>query len=125
MHKREQGQSLVEFALSLIVLLVLFLGIIDLGRVFTTYIVITNAAREGAWYGSMHPTDTAGIVDHVVQEAQGSGITLTAANVTISSSQVSGTPLNVTVHYDFALLTFIIPGRQTIQLQYTAEMVIF
>lgn len=125
MHKREQGQNLVEFALASVILLVIFLGVFDLGRVFSAYIVITNAAREGAWYGAMHPTDLAGIVDHVIQEAQGAHVTLTAANVAVSTSGARGTPLLVTVHYDFALLSFIIPGTQTIQLQHTAEMVIF
>jgi Flp pilus assembly protein TadG len=125
MRRHEQGQNLVEFALSLVVLLVIFLGIFDLGRAFTSYIVIANAAREGAWYGSMHPADSNGIVSHVAAEAQGSGITLTAANVAISSSQVSGTPLSVTVHYDFTLFSFVVPGKHTIRLQYAAKMVIF
>jgi Flp pilus assembly protein TadG len=124
MHKRELGQNLVEFALSLTVFLVVFLGVFDLGRAFTTYIIITNAAREGAWYGAMHPTDSAGIVAHVSQEAQGSGIVLTAANVTVSSSGVKGTPLQVTVHYDFCLWSFVVPGVSTVRLQHSAEMVI-
>jgi hypothetical protein len=88
--------------LSLVVLPVIFPGILDLGRAFTTYIIITKAARESAYYGGMHPTDTAGIVAHVSQEAQGSGITLTAANVAVSSSGVKGTPLRVTERYDFS-----------------------
>lgn len=125
MRKREQGQNLVEFALSLVVLLAIFLGIFDLGRAFNAYIIITNAAREGAYYGGMHPTDTAGIVAHVSQEAQGSGITLTAANVAVSSSGVKGTPIRVSVHYDFSLVSFVVPGIRTIRLQHSAEMVIY
>jgi len=38
---------LVEFALVLPLLLLMLVGIADLGRAFTTYIAITNAAREG------------------------------------------------------------------------------
>jgi Flp pilus assembly protein TadG len=95
------GTDLVEFALSLVVLPVIFLGILDLGRALTTYI-ITHAARESASYARMHPTDAAGIVSHVSQEVQGSGITLTAANVAVSSSGAKGTPLRVTEHYDFS-----------------------
>jgi Flp pilus assembly protein TadG len=45
-----RGQSLVEFVLVLPLLLVLILGAMDIGRMITTKIVLTNAAREGANY---------------------------------------------------------------------------
>jgi hypothetical protein len=88
--------------LLLVVLPVIFPGIFDLGRAFTTYIIITKAARDSACYGGMHPTDTAGIVSHVSQEAQGSAIALTAANVAVPGSGVKGTPLRVTERYGFS-----------------------
>ena len=52
-----KGQSLVEMALILPLLLVLIISAIELGRLFYTQIVITNAAREGAYYLSTHPFD--------------------------------------------------------------------
>ena len=48
--QRPRGQALVEFALLLPLLLLLILGAMDIGRMFYTKIVITNAAREGANY---------------------------------------------------------------------------
>lgn len=45
---RQRGQSLVEFALVLPVLLVLLLGIADFGRVFAAGIILEAAARNGA-----------------------------------------------------------------------------
>jgi Flp pilus assembly protein TadG len=42
------GQSLVEFALILPILAVIFLGAVDLTRAFYYYIVLENATREGA-----------------------------------------------------------------------------
>ena len=42
------GQSLVEFALLLPVLAILFLGAVDLTRAFYYYIVLENATREAA-----------------------------------------------------------------------------
>ena len=51
------AQSLVEFALVLPFLLVLIISTIELGRLFYAQIVITNAAREGAYYLSTHPDD--------------------------------------------------------------------
>ena len=45
----ESGAELIEFALSLpILLLLVVLGIIDFGLLFRRYEVVTNAAREGA-----------------------------------------------------------------------------
>ena len=55
--KREYGQSMTEFALSLVILLTLLAGVVDLGRVFFAYIIIRDAAQEGAVYGSIAPKD--------------------------------------------------------------------
>lgn len=123
--RRMRGQSMAEFALCLLVLILILLGAFDLGRVFHAYIVITNAAREGAYYGAMHPTDTNGIVTRVLSEAEGSGIALSTANVSVSSSGISSTPMCVTVSYDFTLLTSFLLGGRTIRLQSCAEMVVY
>jgi len=48
---------LVEFALVIPLLLVLVISAVELGRLFYTQIVITNAAREGAYYLSTHRKD--------------------------------------------------------------------
>ncbi len=53
--KSESGQSLVEFALVLVFLLTLLAGIYDLGRAFFAYIIIRDAAQEGAVFGSVAP----------------------------------------------------------------------
>lgn len=45
---RTRGQSLVEFALVLPVLLLFLLIVVDFGRLFFSYIEVKNAAREGA-----------------------------------------------------------------------------
>ncbi len=58
--RREQAQSLVEFALLLPFLLLLLLGTVEIGRSFRTYITLTNAAREGAVWLTRHPSDSAG-----------------------------------------------------------------
>jgi Flp pilus assembly protein TadG len=58
--RRSRGQSLVEFALIVPIMLVLAGGTLDLGRLFYARVSIENAAREGAFYGSMNPRcDTA------------------------------------------------------------------
>ena len=54
-----RGQSLVELAILLPVLLILALGVIDYGRVYFAYVSVTNAARNGAHYASESPAATA------------------------------------------------------------------
>jgi len=47
-HKKsERGAELVEFALMLSILLVIFAGLWDFGRAYRVHQAITNAAREG------------------------------------------------------------------------------
>ena len=48
--KKYFGQSLIEFALVLPIIALLIFGAMDIGRIVTTKIVMTNAAREGANY---------------------------------------------------------------------------
>ncbi len=55
--RSEDGQSLVEFALVVMPLFVILLGIIQFGFVFNSYVTITNAAREGARNGSIYVYD--------------------------------------------------------------------
>jgi Flp pilus assembly protein TadG len=56
--KGQRGQSLVELALSLTVILMLLAGAVDFGMAFFSYTAIRDAAQEGALYGSINgPTD--------------------------------------------------------------------
>ncbi|PYR46146.1 MAG: hypothetical protein DMF95_19070, partial [Acidobacteria bacterium] len=48
MRDNERGAVLIEFALVLPLLLVLFAGMFDMGLAFQRYQAVTNAAREGA-----------------------------------------------------------------------------
>ena len=62
--RRESGQALVELALAIPALLLLALGVIEIGRYAYISILIGNAARAGAAYGSQSSpasADTAGI----------------------------------------------------------------
>lgn len=46
--RAERGAAAVEFALVLIPLVILLLGIIEFGYIFNQQLTVTNAAREGA-----------------------------------------------------------------------------
>ena len=49
-----RGQALVEFALSLVLLVLIAFGLIDLGRAFYFAVELKGAAREGARHGSWY-----------------------------------------------------------------------
>ncbi len=52
-----EAAAIVEFAVSLPLLIVLVVGIYDFGAAFNMKQELTNAAREGARYGSTQPTN--------------------------------------------------------------------
>lgn len=64
-ERSKEGQSLVELALCMPLLLLLMLGTLDVGRLFFDYVELRNAVREGAGYGSHFPTDNSGMRDRV------------------------------------------------------------
>ena len=52
-HRRagpRRGQTLVEFALTLPILLLLLFGVIEFGRIFQAWVTLQNAARAAARY---------------------------------------------------------------------------
>ena len=51
-RKSARGQGMVEFALTIPIVLILMLGIIEFGRLLFVYTSITSAGREAARYGS-------------------------------------------------------------------------
>lgn len=108
--RRERGQSLVETAVVLPILLLLVAAVVDFGRAFDAYIVLTNAAREGARFGSVKPTLTEGEVKQiVVDDVLGSGTNIThmggftADNVTVEGQTAKSEVVKVTVTYEFDL----------------------
>jgi hypothetical protein len=64
--EREKGQGLVEFAVSLVILMLILAGILDLGRMFFQYIAMRDAAQEGAVFGIVYPTHCDQIVDRTL-----------------------------------------------------------
>ncbi len=61
LKKSERGQSLVELAISLMVILMVLAGAVDFGRAFFAIIALRDAAQEGVLYASVNPDDEAGI----------------------------------------------------------------
>ncbi len=120
-RRGERGNALVEFALVLPLLLLVFAGIVDFGFLFQRYEVITNAAREGARLAVL-PGYTAGDVQNRTNEYIATGLGMTpgevAARATVELGTVTVSPgvgaaftgaqVTVTFRYDYLLLGFIV-----------------
>jgi Flp pilus assembly pilin Flp len=102
-RRSERGASLIETALVLPLLLLLVGGIVDLGGAFNSYIMVTNASREGARYASKFPKDADGIVKATKQEATNFGVALADEEMVIyvefAEGQLSGKPVSVSVTF--------------------------
>jgi len=57
----ERGQSLIELAITLPILILLLLGTLDFGMAIFSYSMLRDAAQEGAFYGSFNPNNVAEI----------------------------------------------------------------
>jgi Flp pilus assembly protein TadG len=80
-----EGQSLLEFAVLLPILLLLALGVIEVGRFAYIAILVGNAARAGVAYGaqsSITAGDTNGIVQAAVNDFKNNGPGVGSLNVT-------------------------------------------
>lgn len=139
----EKGQSLVELALLLPVLIMLLMGTVDLGRAFYTYVAITNAAREGARYGASFPTVNSGIRDRVRNEISGTSLSIPDSQIPdptcnayvpgstelgdseSCSAAVAGDYITVRVDYPFQFLTGAILRLGSITMSNSATMAIY
>lgn len=127
----QHGQDILEFAIVLPFLLLILFGALDLGRVFHAAITITNIAREGSRHGSIYPDATEGEIAAVARdEALNSGIDLSSSLITRTCADVSpadgtcdsGSPIRVTIAYNFDLLFGEIISLPQIQMVRYVEM---
>jgi Flp pilus assembly protein TadG len=100
--KNEKGQSLVEFALVLPLLLLLLLGIMEFGLMFSNKLTLVNAAREGARYGAVHNVDSDYIVK-VKSKVKSAAVGLNISDTQIDVVKASGN-ITVNVSYNFTVL---------------------
>lgn len=108
-HSLQRGQTLVEFALILPVFLFLVVVIFDFGRAVYYYSTINNAAREGARFGVVNPTNYGGMVDAAKNYAIGLGtdnLNVTAGPGTTEwVGDEEAYTVKVTVNYCFVPVT--------------------
>jgi Flp pilus assembly protein TadG len=93
--KSKVGQGMVEFALTLPVLMLLMLGIIEFGRLLFAYSAVTTAAREAARYGS-----AAGGLDTTINNYQDCDGIRAAATRIGALAGVENSAAGVAIAYD-------------------------
>jgi Flp pilus assembly protein TadG len=123
-QERSRGQALVELALALPVLLLIFMGLFDFGRAVFAYNSLSNAAREGARVAIVDQTVNGGVPVGATEAAnQATGLGLNpadAAQVQVSylmpdltgpcATRSLGCIAEVSVHYQFQAITPIVGG---------------
>jgi len=116
---RSAGQTLTEFALVIPILLLLLLGLFDIGRAVYAYTTISNAAREGARVLIVDQTQSSGVYRAQTEAAaSATALGISDASVTIMfrtpdlsgacSGRNIGCVAEVTVPYSYGAITPII-----------------
>jgi len=118
---QQKGQSLVEFALLLPILVVIIFSAVEFGRLWMTMNLLTGAAREGARVAAVTAPNAA-----LVQSAANnvlSAVNITGATVTVVGPNAANA-VTVTVKINYTVLTgSIVPGLSgTLQLTRSVSM---
>ena len=122
--ENEKGQSLVEFALVVPLLLLLVIGVAEFGRAWMTQNILTGAAREAVRLLAV-PAPAGGVAvagDRATEVLASAGISTASVVVTDNSAFEA---VRVTITYNFPVtIAGFIPGlgNATIPLSSTTTM---
>lgn len=130
MHTSENGQSLVELAVTITILMMLLAGTIDFGRAFFTWVALRDAAQEGASYASIDPTNLPEIEERVydiLEKSDTINDPRSAVEVTrnLTGAACLGNTVELIVNYDEFPLTMpflgTILGTNTLRIHATIQ----
>lgn len=119
---RKEGQSLIEFAIVLPFLLLFLMSIFEFGFMFSSYLTITNGAREGGRLASL-----GGSFSSVETKVESVSPTLDISKMTVTMDPsaddlVPGESVTVTVTYNYQVVTPIIGAITGNDVLLTSEM---
>lgn len=149
-HVPEHGQSLVEMTVGMVILLIIVMGILDLGRVYFTYLTLQDAAGEAALFLAVDPccwiapddTDPDVPSDRRCSKPNNAkyraaysadasfaaaiyGLGVDGFQANVDNPLVAGSPITVSVHYPYQPLTPLISAiAPSIRLGATASNVV-
>ena len=108
LQKKEKGQATVEMALVMPIIILLLFGIMEFGRIFNAYLIVTTASREGARAGVVGAADAA-IRSAVTTTAGTLDTVAMSVYITPSSSlRTRGASLTVSIEYPIRVFTPVI-----------------
>lgn len=99
---RDAGQSLVEFAILIPVLLAVVIGIFEFGRAWNIDQVLTNAAREGGRLAVIETSSEGDVLDTVENALTNASLDPAVATITVDGmSDGYGTQATVQIQYPY------------------------
>lgn len=98
-----RGQSVVEFALVLPLILLVLFGITEFGRAWMTANILTSAAREGCRLAVVTGPNVGAVTTRVNNVCAAAGVTPT--NITVTGPVGPERLVTVTVNANFEVLT--------------------
>ncbi len=105
-HRNDKGQSMVEMAIILPVLLLILFSIFEFGRILGAYMLVHDLARDGVRYGVVGMSDQS-IKDHIMEHDSFLSISSDDINITPSIRSL-GSALTVGIDYEIEIITPII-----------------
>ncbi|MGE0598266.1 MAG: TadE/TadG family type IV pilus assembly protein [Dehalococcoidia bacterium] len=110
LRRTEAGQALVEFTMILPIFLLLLFGLVDFGRAFYTWLIVTNAAREGARVAAVQKpqSDVDARIYESFCESYPTQCTLDPAKLSITRTNIQGArgeAVTIDLAYDFDYAT--------------------
>jgi hypothetical protein len=105
-HRNGKGQSMVEMAIILPVLLLILFSIFEFGRILGAYMLVHDLARDGVRYGVVGMSDQS-IKDHIMEHDSFLSISSDDINITPSIRSL-GSALTVGIDYEIEIITPII-----------------
>lgn len=105
--KTDAGQSLLEIAITVPLLLLLLVGVVDIGRIYYYTIALSTGASEGAAYAATLSVPDAAAITQRVCDASGFaalGSPCDGLDLLESSVGTGGADAHVVVAYDLDLL---------------------
>lgn len=122
--RKQQGQALVEMALVLPILLMLFMGIFEFGRIMGAYMILSDLARDGVRHGVVGYSDQN--IQNLIIDRR-AWLEEERIQIDISpSARSKGEPLEVKVQYSLPLvapfLSSILPNPFPLESQCTMRV---
>ena len=106
--QKNNGQALIETALVLPIIILILMGIIDFGLMFSNYFIVSNASRDAARNAVVGQSDvqTQALIANMTSTLNQEKIKITIYPA--DSLRKKGDEVSITIEYDNTLLTPII-----------------